>query len=84
MTMHFFHVNGVYHPFTCLLSGAKATFVRTSALLIGCFEETQGPKKPKLSGQKAYFVSLEVRNVQEERVQIFQQTVRESKDFRID
>ena len=27
MTLHFFHVNGVYHILACLLSGSRVTFV---------------------------------------------------------
>ena len=27
MTLHFFHVNGVFHVITCLLTGSRVTFV---------------------------------------------------------
>ena len=34
MTLHFFHVNGVYHIMTCLLSGSRVTFVSNSGFRV--------------------------------------------------
>ena len=49
MTLHFFHVNGVFHVITCLLTGSRVTFVSQAFILtvktvLKCIIQFAGPR----------------------------------------